>query len=46
MERNLVLEEVSSEINKLQNSLMKLAEKVVLLAEMTYDTSLQNENKK
>lgn len=38
MNRNLVLEEVSAEINKLQDSLMKLAEKIVLLAETTYDT--------
>ena len=33
MERNLVLEEVGVEINKLQNSLMQLAEKVVSLAQ-------------
>ncbi|MBO4515985.1 hypothetical protein J5751_00695 [bacterium] len=46
MNRNLVLEELSAEMNKLQNSIMKLAEKIVLLAETTYDTPSQKEIKK
>ena len=43
MNRNLVLEEVSAEINKLQDSLMKLVEKIILLAETTYEIPLQVE---
>lgn len=46
MERNLVLEELSAEMNKLQNSIMKLVEKIILLTETTYDTPIQKEDKK